>query len=287
MKTLKFAKKRNIHLITPCCNKSNKDGKFVSYKGYEDKAFGYCHSCGNTTLPNKNAENITPFNAKKTDFIKKQPKEQFINEIEIWRAYKRKINNNLKNYLYQKYNYSDVSRALEYYVLGTDKNGGTIFWFINKILKVQKSKVCFYNTNGKRTDKFYVPYKNQDGYQFCLFGEHLIIDEDRTKRKLILVESEKMAIVGEILMPKYTWLAYSGINGLTNNKINVLKGHRVVIIPDVSQNAFNIIKKKMPLLQTTCERVTVLDFRNGKTDEQLKAEGIYNNDLEDFIRAFV
>ncbi|MBT4969895.1 MAG: hypothetical protein HOM80_12890, partial [Bacteroidetes bacterium] len=31
------------------CGKSNKDGKFVPYIGYEDK--GYCHSCGETFLP--------------------------------------------------------------------------------------------------------------------------------------------------------------------------------------------------------------------------------------------
>jgi hypothetical protein len=31
----------------------------------------------------------------------------------------------------------------------------------------------------------------------------------------------------------------------------------------------------------------VWDMTNGKTDEQLKTEGIYNNDLEDIFRKFI
>lgn len=283
MEKLEFAKKRDTQLITPCCKKSNKDGKFVSYKGFEEKPYGYCHSCGNTTLPNNNEFKNSNFQNIKVE--KATPKQKYINESEIWKYYYNSKQNNLRSYLFEKYNETDVKRALEYYTLGTDKNGGSIFWFISKTLKIQKSKVCFYKPNGKRSDKFYVPYKNKDGYQFCLFGEHLIVDDDRGKRTLILVESEKTAIVGEILMPKYTWLAYSGINGLTNEKIKALEGHRVIIIPDLSQNAMSIIQKKLPLLQQICCFVDILDLRNGKSDDQLKEEGIYNDDLEDFIRS--
>ena len=49
-RALKFCKKRNFKLITPCCHKANTDGKFVNYEGFED-SFGYCHSCGETTTP--------------------------------------------------------------------------------------------------------------------------------------------------------------------------------------------------------------------------------------------
>jgi hypothetical protein len=281
MEKLQFAKKRDTQLITPCCKKSNKDGKFVSYKGFEGKPYGYCHSCGSTTFPNNEFKDS---NFQNSIEEKVTTKQKYINESEIWKYYSNSNQNNLISYLFEKYNGIDVKRALEYYTIGTDKNGGSIFWYISKTLKIQKSKVCFYKPNGKRTDKFYVPYKNRDGYFFCLFGEHLIVDDDRGKRILILVESEKTAIIGEILMPKYTWLAYSGINGLTNEKIKALEGHRVIIIPDLSQNAMSIIQKKLPLLKQVCSYVDILDLRNGKSDEVLKQEGIYNDDLEDFIR---
>ena len=45
-----FNNKRNLKLITPCCNKSNKDGKFVNYKKLPE-VYGYCHSCGKASLP--------------------------------------------------------------------------------------------------------------------------------------------------------------------------------------------------------------------------------------------
>ena len=45
-----FNNKRNFSLITPCCGKKNKDGKFVNYKNYPSH-FGYCHSCGKSNMP--------------------------------------------------------------------------------------------------------------------------------------------------------------------------------------------------------------------------------------------
>jgi hypothetical protein len=45
---LKFDKKRKRVKLCPC-GKENKDGKFVPYVGFENK--GYCHSCGETFLP--------------------------------------------------------------------------------------------------------------------------------------------------------------------------------------------------------------------------------------------
>ena len=47
---LQFAPKREYKLTTPCCNKSNSDGKFVNYKGLPLQ-YGYCHSCGVTKRP--------------------------------------------------------------------------------------------------------------------------------------------------------------------------------------------------------------------------------------------
>ncbi len=43
--------------------------------------------------------------------------------------------------------------------------------------------------------KFMVPYKNEDGYYACLFGENLIYDELKGRKTIIIVESEKTAVV--------------------------------------------------------------------------------------------
>ena len=47
---LEFNPKRNYLLITPCCHKSNKDGKFSNYKHLPEN-YGYCHSCGKAIVP--------------------------------------------------------------------------------------------------------------------------------------------------------------------------------------------------------------------------------------------
>ena len=95
----------------------------------------------------------------------------------------------------------------------------------------------FYTKKGKRKDYFSVPYKDEEGYYYCLFGEHLL---GKNTKPIILVESEKTAIVCAIEFSEYCWLSYGGINGMTNNKMKVLSGKSILIVPDLSENARNI-----------------------------------------------
>ncbi|MGH2666308.1 DUF6371 domain-containing protein [Flavobacterium sp.] len=303
---LVFDVKRNHKIITPCCNKSNTDGKFVNYKNLSEE-FGYCHSCGKATLPtsiyideNENeyywndldnrfeAVSLIPIKKpereSKVISISKQITQKYIDESIIWKYFKVNPENNLLQYLRKKYGDLKTEDAKETYALGTSKDGGVIFWSINTDLKVQKAKIAYYDTNGKRTNKFKVPYKNEDGYFNCLFGEHLICDKIKAKKIIVLTESEKTAIIGYILFPQYVWVAYGGINGLTENKVSCLIGHNVLIIPDMSENAVNIILNKIPFLISLGINVKIWDMTEGKTDEQLKLEGVYNNDLEDIFR---
>lgn len=63
-----------------------------------------------------------------------------------------------------------------------------------------------------------------------LFGEHLI--KEYPDRLIILVESEKSAMIGAGYCPQYNWLATGGKTQL-GDKLNVLQGHKVLVIPDV------------------------------------------------------
>lgn len=303
---LKFNPKRNFKLITPCCNRNNKDGKFTNYLHLTEN-YGYCHSCGKATLPptlyqdetgkeyywNESLNKFEPytiaFAATNTDRLVTNIAtpiipQKFIPETEIWPPYFHKPENNLLEYLRKTYGNEKVDDVKELYAVGSTYDGGTIFWNINKELKVQKAKIAYYDTNGKRTDKFKVPYKNESGYYTCLFGEHLLTYQHHQTKTVILVESEKTAIVGSILLPDYVWLSFGGSTGLTLEKISVLKGFRVLIVPDMSENAIAIIYKKIAMLIAMGINTTIWDMTNGKTDSQLKIEGLYNNDLEDVFR---
>lgn len=63
-----------------------------------------------------------------------------------------------------------------------------------------------------------------------LFGEHLI--KEFPDRLIILVESEKTAVIGTGYCPQYNWLATGGKTQL-GDKLNILQGHKVLVIPDV------------------------------------------------------
>jgi len=304
---LKFSQKRDFKLITPCCIKSNSDGKFANYKDLPNH-YGYCHSCGKATLPpiiykNENGEEFiwdeenNKYVVANMNFTFAKPIENPIsNHLTIRKSIPESIveefflntpENNLLLYLKSKYGIAKVQDAKEVYALGTTTDGGIVFWTINVNLEVQKCKIVFYNQNGKRNNQFKVPYKNQDGYLGCLFGEHLLSYEYYKTSTIILVESEKTAIVGYILMPKYAWLAYGGCNGLTTEKTSVLKGFRVLLIPDLSENAVSIATKKIIELRQNGINIKLWDMTEGKSDEELKQEGIYNNDLEDYFRKLV
>ncbi len=297
---LTFNSKRDYKLITPCCGRNNSDGKFINYKNLSSN-YGYCHSCGKASLPptiytdengneyvwneleNKFQTYMT-LPKKSTIITPKITVQKFINESIIWKYFKVNPENNLLQYLRKTYGDAKTEDAKETYALGTSYDRGIIFWSINSNLKVQKAKIAYYDTNGKRTHKFKVPYKNEDGYFNCLFGEHLIYDKIKTKKTIVLTESEKTAIIGYILFPQYIWVAYGGINGLTENKISSLIGHNVLIVPDMSENAVSIILNKIPFLISLGINAKIWDMTESKTDEQLKLEGIYNNDLEDVFR---
>lgn len=302
----KFNPKRNYKLVTPCCNRANKDGKFTNYMYFPDH-FGYCHSCGKKTVPptiykddneNEFTWNITQNRFEKYNGIENlctkisstipivKPAIQYIEEVIVGESYYHTPEDNLLSYLRKTYRNDIVDYVKESYALGSTKDGGTIFWNINSDLKVQKAKICYYNENGKRTNKFKVPYKNEDGFYACLFGAHLVYDAIKGNKTITLVESEKTAIVGSILLPHYIWLAYGGINGLSTDKINCLIGHTVVIIPDMSENAVCIMYDKLTLLQELGINASIWDMTDGKTDQELKEEGLYNCDLEDVFRKF-
>jgi hypothetical protein len=301
---LQFENKRNTKLITPCCQKDNANGKFVTYKGYPEQ-YGYCHSCGAATQPptvykdekgeefqwntetDKFESSVLQLSHKTviqnchTSKFDDVTEKRYI-DIQIVKSFcSYPKENNLLEYLRNTYSSKEVDAVKKRYFIGSNKKLWTVFWSINKSGQAQKVKVVFYTKNGKRTSYFQVPYKNEDGYYSCLFGEHLL--KDNTK-PIILVESEKTAIIASIEMPGYTWLAYGGINGLTENKMKVLSGETVVIIPDISSRAVKIMEDKGSLFQRYNINAKIFDMTSGLTDDQLKNEGWYNADVEDVFR---
>jgi len=85
--------------------------------------------------------------------------------------------------------------------------------------------------------------------QQCLFGQHLLpIYPDRT---VVIVESEKSAVIASHYMPDVLWLATGGNNGCFNiQTIDVLRGRDVILLPDLG--ATEAWREKAPMLRPVC-----------------------------------
>ncbi|TXD49203.1 DUF6371 domain-containing protein [Polaribacter sp. IC073] len=302
---LVFNKKRNKNLVTPCCHKSNKNLKFVTYRNYPE-IYGYCHSCGKATLPptiykddlgnefywnvlQKKFESVLHLYDKSvlqniksiaTSKTKSIAAIKHIDFYEVTKSMQLLPENNLLGHLRSKYCNTKIDFIKKKYYIGTVKDGGTIFWNINKDGKVQKSKIFYHKKNGKRTTHFKVPFVKDDGYYDCLFGEHLLF---KNNNPIVLVEGEKTAIVCAIHFPNFNWLSYGGINGMTNDKMKVLSGKNIFIVPDLSEKAISIANKRAEELKVLKISAKIWDMRKGLSDEELIEKGFYNCDLEDFL----
>ncbi len=177
---LKFRNKRNFKIITPCCSKSNKDGKFANYVDLGD-SFGFCHSCGKSTLPptqyideegnyykwdeveSKFVPSTLDLSYSKLGQLSDKHELKGMTTVEkvvfnpkyvenrlVERYMEVQPENNLLAYIGKTYGEKNKEFVKSLYYIGTSKKGGTIFWSINKLQKVQKAKVIFYDINGRR-----------------------------------------------------------------------------------------------------------------------------------------
>ncbi len=131
-------------------------------------------------------------------------------------------------------------------------------------------------------------FHTQSNFKFAtpkyLFkDENLLGLPDYKNKPIVLVESEKTAIICAINFPNYIWLSYGGINVMTTDKMKVLSGKNILIVSDLIENAIKIATKKVEELKKLNISAKIWDMRNGLSDGELNQKGFYNCDLEDFL----
>ena len=138
-----------------------------------------------------------------------------------------------------------LNRLLDEYRLGATREGAVIFWQIDKNSNVRTGKVMQYNSEdghrikteqGASINWIHSILRKQkvlsEDWQLsqCLFGEHLLsLYPDKV---VVLVESEKSAIIGSAIFPDYVWLATGGKSQMKEDKLRVLGGRTVLLFPD-------------------------------------------------------
>ena len=137
-----------------------------------------------------------------------------------------------------------LKRLLDEYRLGATRDGAVIFWQIDTNGKVRTGKVMQYNPEdghrikeqGAAINWIHSILKKQKALPEdwaltqCLFGEHLLsLYPDKV---VVLVESEKSAVIGSAIFPNYVWLATGGKSRMKEDKLRVLSGRTVLLFPD-------------------------------------------------------
>jgi|TARA_B110000259_G_scaffold174396_1_gene208657 hypothetical protein len=219
-KLLKFDNNRRKAKVCPC-GKSNKDGKFSPYLDFINK--GYCHSCGNTYLPETDYkfEPYTPPAEIEVDLINRRHLEKSLSNYE---------NNNFTLFLENTFGTPRTEDMISKYYIGT-YGGKTIFWQIDEYFNIRTGKIMQYNQEtGKRNGiPSWAHNKIKQDYKTCLFGLHLI---NQNSDPIAIVESEKTAIIMSYCRSDYNWLATGGISNISNAKLDVLKGRNITLYPD-------------------------------------------------------
>jgi hypothetical protein len=250
---------------------------------------GYCHSCGQTFLPPIEQERTT---TAKTPIAPRPPKvEKSISFIDV-EVFKKSLSNFDQNYfvkfLIERFGTATATELTSKYFIGTSNHwsGANVFWQIDSNGKIRTGKIMLYNaTNGKRIKE---PFNHvqwlhkvtqQPNFELkqCFFGEHLL--KDLTK-PIAIVESEKTAIISSVFLPQFIWLATGGKTNLTAEKMQVLKGRKVVLFPDL--NCFDEWTNKANEFSKSIT-ISVSDLLELKATAEQKKAGL---DLADYLLNF-
>lgn len=262
----------NRYKVAPCCpcGKSNKDGKFspIILDGKPEPSYGHCHSCGENFFPNKQERKSEAM------FSPLPPKElKYVEPDLVKQTMKSYGKNNFALWLEEKYP-TTAEYLLNYFSMGTTKAGGTIFWYQDINGHYRKPKRIYYKRNGHRVkaneDQYKsspspLIFKNQDGYEYCLFGEFQLAKYSDTA-KVVMVESEKSAIVGHVHFPDLIWIATGGATSLKKERAAILKGRKVMIIPDMHQTGREGSLKMQAILKEVGCRTRILEIDKNRQD---------------------
>lgn len=169
-------------------------------------------------------------------------------------------------------------------------NDAAVFWQVDVKGRIRTGKIMRYGNDGHRVKKdglvnFMWAHRmksmvdNPDDFNLvqCFFGEHLL--SAYPDSKVMIVESEKSAVIASHYYPQYLWLASGGCCGCLNQTASqVLKGREVWLVPDL--DAEERWRDKLAMLRTITPTAGIVTaISNMATPEQRAAK----LDIADFL----
>lgn len=217
---------------------SVKDGATIATDEHGSAIYGKCDRqdhCGYNLYPSKVSDGeIKPVERKKEAPLRFYPS-----------AVQTSTETNLFTYASRLIGFAPALYAWYLYKVGRDGKR-TVFWQIAKDGTIRAGKSIPYLENGHRdkNDKYPAGWlhtcKAWDGYhegkalEQCYFGEHLLATDKESK--VVIVESEKTAVLMSAITSGWIWLASGGAGGIKNDEKNkALAGRDVWLMPDHGQ----------------------------------------------------
>ena len=289
---------RARYTIKECpCRRSNKDGKFCPFKGYTDK--GYCHSCGETFLPNTQRTDKDEVWRQSDEW--KRPitpsviEPNFIEETTVQQTLKQYDENNFTRFLKTTFHNDTavLNDVIKRFSIGTAKGNKTIFWQRDTKGNFRTGQIMLYNpiTGNRNKDikpnwvHTFLKLQNFHLVQ-CFYGESQLLNDSKT---VAIVEAPKTAAIMTPIEPRYTWIATGGATQLKAAKCEILKGKKIVLYPDLGKFDEWTLKAK-ELKNDLGLDIRVSDFLESyvsKMAEDEKNEHIKNGfDIADYAIKF-
>lgn len=190
-------------------------------------------------------------------------KELFVNGNEVMKKFRQRVEpdvankiplekvmptlnplkrSNLFDYLSDLFGIFQTTMAFERYKVGMmnfyDWGRCPVFWQIDKNWVVRTGKIMSYDDTGHRIkepfDRIYWVH-TFGGHDYilrqCLFGEHLLNFYPQNAT-IHIVESEKTAIICNIVYPDRLFMSCGGLYGLREETMSALRGRKIVLYPD-------------------------------------------------------
>jgi hypothetical protein len=239
---------------------------------------------------------------------------------EVYRASLGHYNHNaLAHLLRKQFGWTVAEDLMSRFCLGTSTYwpGACVFWLIDEMNRVRGGQVVLYDGTGhtvkhprrhttwahtaleQACQKRGAPlpawlceYGKNGAKSPCLYGLSQLKAEP-TQKPIALVESAKTAILATPYLPMYVWLATMGLSYLTAERLEPLRGRRIILFPDAGafdqwNRKANALRDKgfdvsvsdgLEKLATPAERQAGLDLADVILREA-QAQGVSRDDLK-------
>lgn len=285
----------------PQCHDSHSFTRYVDSNGnFINAIVGRCDhesSCGYHYTPRQffvDNPHLNDFGKMKhsSELIKPRKKTTLDTIPETFLKQSQNAESDLMDYLCSVFGSESAMPLVDLYHLGATQQRDIIYWQIDINGKTRTGKVMKYDKksghrvkNGSGVNWIHAILKKRgelpDDWQLtqCLFGEHLLSLKGNENRLVVIVESEKTALIGAIVYPEQIWLATGGKSQLSIDKMMVLKGRRVIMFPDV--DGYDEWSKRATQF-TFCKTIVISNLLEEHATPQQRIDKI---DIADWIIA--